>query len=67
MYTVSMAELIRLTLTAQEGLLLGSFIDGFMEQFEGSSIEDRQDPDILVAYEMCVKMRPYLPKLKESK
>ena len=60
-----MTNLIRLTLTPQEGLLIGSFIDGFMEEFANSSVEERQDSDLMMAYEMCCKIRPYLPKLKD--
>lgn len=57
-----MSELIRLSLTPAEGMLLGSFIDGFTEQYEGASVEERQDADLIVAYDMCKRLRPYLPK-----
>lgn len=57
-----MSEIIRLSLTPMEGLLIGSFIDGFMEQYEASSVEERNDKDLQVAYEMCKRVRPYLPK-----
>lgn len=57
-------SLIRLSLTPAEGLLIGSFIDGFMEQYEASSVEERQDKDLQVAYGMCLKLRPYLPSVK---
>ena len=58
-----MGNLIRLSLTQGEGLLIGSFIDGFIEQYESSSVEERQDKDLQMAYEMCKRLRPFLPKV----
>lgn len=59
-----MAELIRLSLTPTEGLLIGTFLDGAMEQVEAASPEERQDADIQAMYEMCKRLRPYLPKVQ---
>lgn len=60
-----MAELIRLSLTPAEGLLIGVFLDGAMEQFEAASIEERQDADLQAMYDMCKRIRPFLPKVEE--
>lgn len=57
-----MAELIRLSLTPTEGLLLGVFLDSAMEQVESASVEERQDGDIQTMYDMCKRLRPFLPK-----
>lgn len=38
-------SLIRLSLTPTEGLLIGVFLDGAIEQYEAASVEERQDPD----------------------
>jgi hypothetical protein len=57
-----MAELIRLSLTPAEGLLIGVFLDGAMEQYESASVEERQDADLQAMYEMCKRIRPFLPK-----
>lgn len=60
-----MAEIIRLSLTPAEGLLIGVFLDGAMEQYEASSIEDRQDADLQAMYDMCKRIRPFLPRVEE--
>jgi hypothetical protein len=56
-------EIIRLSLTPTEGLLIGTFLDGAMEQYEAASIEERQDADLQAMYEMCKRIRPFLPKV----
>lgn len=60
-----MSEIIRLSLTPAEGLLIGVFLDGAMEQYEAASIEERQDSDLQAIYEMCKRIRPFLPKVAE--
>lgn len=57
-----MSELIRLSLTPVEGLLIGVFLDGAMEQYEAASIEERQDSDLQAMYDMCKRLRPFLPR-----
>lgn len=59
-----MADLIRLSLTPSEGLLIGVFLDGAMEQYEAASIEERQDTDLQAMYDMCKRIRPFLPKVE---
>lgn len=61
-----MSEIIRLSLTPSEGLLIGVFLDGAMEQYEAASIEDRQDTDLQAMYEMCKRIRPFLPRAEEG-
>ena len=60
-----MSEIIRLSLTPAEGLLIGVFLDGAIEQYEAASIEERQDADLQTMYEMCKRLRPFLPKVAE--
>lgn len=55
-------NLIRLTLTPAEGLMIGVMIDAAIEQFEAASIEERNDPDMIVAYDIWKRLRPYLPR-----
>jgi len=62
-----MSELIRLSLTPTEGLLIGTFLDGAMEQYEAASVEERQDPDLQMMCDMCKRIRPYLPKVESEK
>jgi hypothetical protein len=57
-----MAELIRLSLTHMEGIMLGAFLDSAMEQVEAASVEERQDGDIQMMYDMCKRLRQFLPK-----
>lgn len=57
-----MAELIRISLTPAEGMMIGVFLDVAMEQVEAASIEERQDADIQAMYEMCKRIRPFLPR-----
>lgn len=57
-----MSELIRLSLTPAEGFLIGVFLDGAMEQYEAASIEERQDSDLQAVYDMCKRLRPFLPR-----
>jgi len=59
-----MIQIIRLDLNFQEGLLIGTFLDGAMEQYEAASIEERHDPDIQMMYDICKKLRPLLPVAK---
>lgn len=59
-----MAEIIRLALTPSEGLLIGVFLDGAMEQYESASIEERQDTDLQAMYDMCKRIRPFLPRVE---
>jgi hypothetical protein len=56
-----MAEIIRLSLTPTEGLLIGVFLDGAIEQYESASPEERNDPDLQKMYDICKRLRPYLP------
>lgn len=56
--------LIRLSLTPAEGMLIGVFLDGAIEQYEAASIEERQDADLQAMYEMCKRLRPYLPSAR---
>lgn len=55
-------ELIRLTLTPMEGLLIGTMLDAAMEQYEAASVEERNDPDLVLAYDIWKRVRPFLPK-----
>lgn len=57
-----MAGIIRLSLTPVEGLLIGTFLDGAIEQYEAATIEERQDEDLVRMYEICKRIRPYLPR-----
>ena len=59
-------EIIRLSLTPTEGLLIGVFIDGAMEQYEAASVEERQDPDLQRMYDICKRLRPFLPRTEKS-
>ena len=60
-----MDNLIRLTLTPTEGLMIGTLLDAVIEQHASASIEERNDPGIARMYDICTRIRPFLPKVKE--
>jgi hypothetical protein len=56
---------IHITLTIEEGLLIGTMIEAAIEQYDNSSIEEQSDPDIIRAVAMWRRIRPLLPSIQE--
>ena len=59
-----MNQIIRLTLTPQEGVMIAVMLQAAVEQYEVASIEERNDPDMVVAYEIWTKLLKLLPSVE---
>jgi len=60
-----MSQLIRLTLTPQEGIMIAVMLRAAADQYESASIEERNDPDMIAAYDIWMKILKFLPSVAE--